>query len=251
MTYDRKDWAAETVDGRRVFNAGFRMLPGDLADWELIKAIPFEASLGEGEFVYMWQRREGLELLRVQVAELADWRSAQLRLLEDLRMSMRSDIPRATGKLGHLGDIAYAARSAESDIPASISFARGNVCASVRSVGDREADASDAALWLDEALGQPPGRGAERGSRHVRERRREDVRPKRAGEESVIVRNVIDLARDAWLQAVADEGELVRRDDALVHVATGPEAARIDLYTYEAPLGRERPPDRPRRKRTR
>jgi hypothetical protein len=251
--YDLKKWAADTGDGRRVFNAGFRMLPGDLVDWELVKAIPFEVSRGEGEFVYMLQRGGGLELLRVWVAELADWRSAQQRLLEDLRMSMRPDIPRATGSLGYLGDVAYAGRSAESDIPSSISFARGNICASVRSVGDREADASAAALWLDEALGRPPGRSAERGTRRVTDRRREEVRPRRAGDESTVVKNVTDVARGAWLQAIADVGELRRRDDALVYVATELQAARIELYTYEGgPEGSgRRPQARPRRKRTR
>src|SRR5262245_44478834 len=200
--YDLKEWAAETVDGRRLFNAGFRMLPGDLADWELVKAIPFEAALGESEFVYMWQRGGGQELLRVQIAELTDWQSAQQRLLEDLRMSMRSDIPRATGKLGRLGDVAYVGRSPETDIPASISFARGNIYASIRSVGDRETDASDAALWLDEMLWQPPGRGAERGPRRVTERRREDITARRADAESVVVKNVADAAKESWLQAL-------------------------------------------------
>ena len=255
MTYDLKEWAAETVDGRRLFNAGFRMLPGDFADWELVKAIPFEAALGANEFVYMWQRDDGRELLRVQIAELGDWQSAQQRLLEDLRMSMRPDIPRATSKLGRLGDVAYVARSPDTDVPAAVSFARGNVYASIRSVGDRETDVSDAALWLDETLGQAPGRGAERGPRRVSERRREDITARRADTESVVIRNVAGVAKEAWLQALAGAGELRRREDALVYVATEPDAraARVDLYTYEAssegPASRRSPG--PRRKRTR
>jgi len=229
MTYDDiEQWAAEVIEGRRIFNAGFRMLPDDLQDWEFVKSVPIETSREGSELVHMWQRGGGRELLRIQVAELADWSQALERLREDLQMSMRSDIPRATGALGKLGDIAFGARTPETDIPAAVTFVRGNVFVSVRSVGDRVADASPAASWLDEALSRPP-RPKDPAGKAIRTRWIE-TKPRRAGMEEIIVGRVAEATAEGWLKVLATDGELRRRGDSLIYVSGSAKPSRVELF---------------------
>ena len=227
--YDTEQWAAEVIEGRRIFNAGFRMLPDDLPDWEFVKSVPIETSREDSELVHMWQRGDGRELLRIQVAELADWNQALERLREDLQMSMRSDIPRATGALGKLGDIAFGARTPETDVPAAVTFVRGNIFVSVRSVGDRAADASPVAVWLDEALSIPPRRGAPKGKQGTR--RSIEAKPRKAGQEQIIVESVADATAEGWLKVLAADGELRRRGDSLIYVSGSAKPTRVELFT--------------------
>jgi hypothetical protein len=226
--YDTEQWAAETVGGRRIFNAGFRILPEDLADWRLLKTVPIETSRGAGEFAYMWQREGGGELLRIAVAELVDWSVAQQRLREELQMSMRSDIPRGTGALGHLGDIAFVARDPETDIAAAVTFVRGNAFISVRSVGDRPADVSPAAHRLDRALSRPP-EPRELDAQQI-EATSIEAHAQEVGEERVVVENIGTTRSGGWLKALASDGELRQRRNSLIYVAPSVGRTRIDMF---------------------
>lgn len=233
--YRVDDWAEETVVGRRIFNAGFRMLGVELESWQLLKTVPMETSRGEGELAYIWagRGRATREMLRIGIAELPDWRLAQQRLREDLEMSMHPDIPRGTGSLWRVGDIVFVARDPQSDVPAAITFARGNVCFSVRSVGDRAVDVSDVAKRLDQAMSQPPTR-SELDEERVEVRSLERT-AREAGEEQVIIESIVASSRGGWLKVFASDGELRRQGDALIYVSAS--AGLTRFQTFLARLG--------------
>jgi hypothetical protein len=228
--YTPDAWADETIGGRRIFNAGFRMLGDELADWQLLKAVPMETASRTGEFAYMWQRPHGAgpELLRVQTAELPDWRLAQRRLLEELEMSMRPDIPRGAGERASLGDVVFVSLDPESGLPAAISFARGNMFMSVLSVGDRMTDVSAAAEWLDAAMSRPPAKSdlAHTGI----EARSIDETALEAGRERVVIESIARESQGGWLKVLASEGELRQEGDSLIYVPGSARSTRLDIF---------------------
>jgi hypothetical protein len=238
------EWAHETIDGRRIFNAGFQILGDELPDWQLIKAVPMETSRRGGELAYIWQQPDGTgrALLRLQIAELPDWRLAQRRLREDLEMSMRPNIPRGTGHLASIGDIAFVARDPESDIPGAISFARGNIFSSVRSVGDEIVDVSAAAEWLDRAIGQPPSKSELADARL--EARTLEAAAREAGEERVIIDSIGRASDGGWLKVLASEGELRRQGDSLIYLAGAAGPARVETFVKHSSAGRSDAQDR-------
>jgi hypothetical protein len=240
--YKTDEWAEETIDGRRIFNAGFRMLGDELPDWHLLKTVPMETSRDDGELAYMWEGPEGAgrELLRIGTAELPDWRTAQQRLREELEMSMRPDIPRGSGSQASVGDIAFVGRDPESDVPAAISFARGNACFSVRSVGDRVVDVTAAAARLDRALSQPPAR-SEVASERVEEGSLE-ADSREEGDERVIIESIVGTSRGGWLKVLAPAGELRREGDSLIYVSgsAGPTRIRTFVVRLSAEPGHSR-----------
>lgn len=220
--YDPKEWANRTARGRHIFNAGFRLVGTDLRGWRLIKTVPMETSRGEGEFAFIWSRGEPKRfMVRVSTAELPNWRAAHRRLLEDLRASMRSDIPEGTGELAALGDVSYVGRDPETDTPASISFTRGNVHVTVRSVGDQTVGVGDIALRIDRMLNERPRKAQVRSQRtraaSIKVGERQARRPYR------VVRNLPrTVGRDGWLQLIAPDGELRRDGNAIIYTAGKP-----------------------------
>jgi hypothetical protein len=228
--YDIDSWAGRTVAGRRIFNAGFRMLGHELADWQLVKAVPMEASRRDGEFVYIWQRfnGHGRELLRVHTAELPDWRRAQERLREELQMGMRPDIPQGTGQQASIGDVVFVARDPESEVPAAISSTRGNVFSSVRSVGDHIVDVSAVAEWLDRVIGQPPSRSDLH--QFPVEARSIEATAGSAGEKRVVIDSIAQVSGFDWLKVLASAGELRREGDSLIYLADAPGPIRLETF---------------------
>src|SRR5260370_20922895 len=93
--YDTKAWSRETELGRRIFNYNFRMFGREITGWELLKAVPMHRDRTLSEMTYLWQNKSApkQQLVRVNVGELPDWRSAQKHLLGMLENSMRPDIP--------------------------------------------------------------------------------------------------------------------------------------------------------------
>ena len=73
---------------------------------------------------------------------------------------MRTDIPRVTGKLAKLGDVVFVGRDPVTDIPAAITFTRGNVRVSVASVGGRNIDVLEIAAKMDHFLSDTPTKAA-------------------------------------------------------------------------------------------
>jgi len=245
--YKVEEWAAETSHGRRIFNAGFRLRGNELRGWRLLKSVPMETARGDGELAYVWQGLEaaGRELLRIGIAELPDWRLAQQRLLEELETSMRPEIPRGTGSLRRLGDLVFVAREPGSDLPAAITFARGNLCISVRSVGDRTVDVSHVAERLDQAISRPPTR-----TELARERVEAQslVRTARElGEEREIIKSIVGASRGGWLKIIASDGELRRQGASLIHVSAAAGPTRIETFLVRLGAGPSRSRGRDRR----
>jgi hypothetical protein len=229
--YDVKAWAAETTSGRQVFNYNYRLFGRELRGWELLKAVPMQEGRGVTEKVYLWHPKADGErdMIRISIAEHDHWRSAQKRLHQELSHSMRPDIPRGTGKLGELGDVNYVGRDPQSDVPAAITFSRGNVCVSVSSVGERNVDVSDIAASLDRALSKPPAK-ADLAKGRVRVRAPKTAIVK-AGEPYVVIENLQETARRGeWLKIIVPVGELTRKGDALVYVSPQSGQQQIRIY---------------------
>ena len=229
--YDLSEWAERTNLGRRILNIGYRLVSSDLKGWKLIKTVPMETNRSEGELAYVWVGNDDPDrsMIRVATAEFPDWGAAHERLLEDLRASMRSDIPPGTGELAALGDVNYVARDPETDVPASISFTRGNVMVTVRSVGDRTVAVGDVAVRIDRSLSRRP-------------RRRQETRGQgktvsitigvRRAQDSHVLFKSLDLAapRGSWLQIIAPEGELRRENEAVIYTADSPGEMTIETF---------------------
>ena len=229
--YDTKEWEERTTVGRRIFNVGYRLVGTDLRGWHLVKTVPMETSRREGEFASIWVRGDDPKrfMLRVATAELSDWRAAHARLLEDLNASMRPDIPPGTGALVSLGDVNYVGRHAEMDVPASISFTRGNVYVTVRSVGDQTIAVGDIALRIDRMLNERPPKAQIRSRRIKAESIKVGERQAR-GPYPVIRRLPRAVGRDGWLQVIAPDGELRREADAIVYVAGEPGPKTVESF---------------------
>ncbi len=232
VRYDPDAWAAQTTLGRRIFNVGYRPLGGEQRGWRLLKSVPMETTRDDAgasvELVHMWQRGDNPngQLLRVATAEVPSWQAAQQRLLEDVQTSMRPDIPPGTGKLAALGDVNLVGRDPESDVPASISFTRGNLWVAVRSVGDDPVDVGEIALRIDRAMTRRPTRAQIERGRVVAEPI--DVRPRRGLGPATVIRSLPGAVMpDEWLQVIAPDGELARERNALVYRPAEPGAKTV------------------------
>jgi hypothetical protein len=235
-SYNVDEWADTTEQGRRIFNAGFRMAGDELPDWQLLKAVPMETARRDGEIAYVWEGQDQHQMLRIAIGELPHWRLAQGRLHEELESSMRSNIPRGTGALASLGDVAYVGRDPEADTTAAISFARGNVFVSVRSAGNRIVDVSSAARWLDDAMSRPPSAADVRDERV--QARPLPVTAREPGEEVVVIDSIAKTAAGGWLKVIAPGGELRRDEDSLVYVAGSAGQTHLEAFITRARPGR-------------
>jgi hypothetical protein len=228
--YDIEQWATQITHGRHVFNYNYRMLGSEQKGWELLKVVTMEAGPGVEDKVYLWVNKDDpkREMARVSIAELYHWRLALKRLHEHLSNCMRPSIPRGTGKLAKLGDVAFVARDPQLDLPAAIFFTRGNVCVSVSSVGERNVDVSGVTARLDRALSKPPTKAeVEKGRVKARPPKAATVK---AGEAQVLIKNLKDAARGGWLKVIAPDGQLGREGDALIYESSQGGKKRIGIY---------------------
>lgn len=218
--YDTTAWAAATTMGRRVFNYNFHMNGDELLGWALVKSVVMQASGDIKEIVYMWEKKasKGAQVVRVSVAEMADWRNAQVQLKNDLQHSMRTDIPTGTGKSASTGDINFVAKAPQSKVVDRIFFSRGNVSITVSSVGTKVVDITAIANTLDSLLSEPPP------SRDIEQGVVSELSPKTVKVEAQETTKVLEnlptaSARGAWLKFIAKEGEFRREDDSLYFTA--------------------------------
>jgi hypothetical protein len=231
MPYTVEEWAPEAT--RRVFNYNFRMLGGEFRGWELLRVVDMKTGQVPDEKVYLWKSKgdPGRNMVRVLIAERSDWQLAQERLRDELSNSMRPDIPRGTGKLGGLGDIVFVSRDPQSDVPAAISFTRGNICVLVNSVGASSIDVSELATILDNLLSKPP-RKVEMKKRQVRLRA-----PKVAAKGAkahVLIKNLrVTAPRGEWFKIIAPDGELTRKGDALIYVSPQDGKRPISIFQFK------------------
>jgi hypothetical protein len=139
-----------------------------------------------------------------------------------------------------VGDVALVERDPETDLPAAISFARGNAYISVRSAGDRVIDVTATAERLDRTMRLPPEPSADGGA--TIEERSVEVASRHDGEELVIVDSIVLTAHGGWLKVVAPDGELRREGDSLIYIARSVGPTRI--RTFVVRLGTKRHPPR-------
>jgi hypothetical protein len=221
--YDLSEWERETTRGRHVFNYNFHLAGDEFKGWKLLKVVPLQGPGQLEEKVYLWQSQadDSREMVRISIVELPTWRLAQERLHKELGHTMRAGIPRASGKLAATGDISFVGRDPQSDVPAAISFARGNVHVSIASVGDRNVDVSDFAARLDRLLGEPATKAdLSRGRVRARSPKTATIE---AGTPHILIKNLPATApHGQWLKVLAPDGELNRDGDALTYASQQP-----------------------------
>jgi hypothetical protein len=219
--YDPTSWAAETSLGRRVFNFNFRLSGDEMRGWELVNLTDADLESGAREHIYVYRQSKAPQevLLRVDIIELDNWRSAQQRLHTTLLHCMRPEIPRAKGRLSRTGDICYMGDQADAGLATSAFFTRGNLFVSVTSVGDVLADVVSLAKKLDSMLSEvPKDTGSSRASAG---KLSPDVQLKdvKEGEPVAVIDSLADVAADGgWIKVIAPDGELRRDEDRLVYL---------------------------------
>jgi hypothetical protein len=216
--YDVKEWAARTTRGRQVYNHNYRMLGTELKGWKLLKVVTMQEGSDITEKAYLWQSKTDPEheMIRVDITERHSWKQAQESLHGHLMESMRPDIPAGTKHLAQLGDVVFAGRSAEADVPAAVTFTRGNVLVSVSSAGEKHVDVSDAAALIDSALSESPApKEVEKGNVRVLTPKSVTAEAKKA---SVLIDNLQKTSlREKWVKIIVPDGELGRKGDTLTY----------------------------------
>lgn len=232
-SYDLQKWAAATSRGRRVFNYHFQMDGSEIPGWKLIKKVTLTATEEVKETAFFWSpdNSHDQEVVRIDVAELPDWRSAQKQLAASLEQSMRPAIPPGTGRLASLGDVNFVARAPQSDLAAATSFTLGNLCVTVRSVEKRTVDVSSIAVLLEKMLGDAPAlkKSPKGGGRS--KTMKQSVKAK--GERVLYSHLTKEIPDDTWVKIIAPEGELRRDRDTLVFHGEKSGEVSIESYSFK------------------
>ncbi|MEQ6341384.1 MAG: hypothetical protein M3A44_06930 [Gammaproteobacteria bacterium] len=228
--YDLQAWADATTRGRRLYNYNYRMSGDELRGWELINVVPMENTPRHHETVYLWEKKgsDGQELVRIGIAEADDWRAAQSQLHEQLRHSMRPDIPRGAGKLAAVGDVNYAGQEPGGTRVASLVFSLGNVSITISSVGDKTVDVSAIAQRLDHTLGEPPAKEEIKAGKA--ERLTTPVLKVKKGQTTTLIECLPERESTGWHKLIVPDGELKREDDAIVYVSPSAGEKKIERY---------------------
>jgi hypothetical protein len=224
--YDASGWADETTLGRRIFNHNVRLTGREAPGWTLVKVAPMHRDERLAETAYLLQEKSpdgARRQVRVGIHELPDWRAAHQQLLAILAHAMRPDLPRAAGRLAALGDVAFVAAEPRTDIPAAISFTRGNVAVTLSSVGGTTADVSPIAAAIDQALKDPPAKSPAL-------RRRARPTPPETVEAAGALIDRLSSHGDAWVKALVPDGELHRRGEALVYTPAEPGRKAVQVF---------------------
>lgn len=229
--YDTEQWAKGTTRGRHIFNYQFRLFAQEFRGMEMAKTVTMQEDRDVTERVYLWQSKKEprREVVSVTINESHSWRLAQTQLHLKLQQCMRPSIPRGTGKLAPVGDVNFVGRVPVSNVPASVFFARGNVCVSVNSVGETTIDVSKISLTLDSFLNEPPTK-AQLAKKLVRTRKLKV--PSQKGKKSVtLIANLRKAApHGEWLKVIAPGGELDREGDRLTYISTKGRIGIVAMY---------------------
>lgn len=214
--YDRKAWAAATTLGRRVYNFNFRLAAVDIPGWQLLKAIPMHVDPQTVETVYVLRPKDGPpeQLIRIGTAELSSWRAAQDYLTQLLDHTMRPDLPATTNELG---DVAFVAKEQPSDAPAAAQFTRGNIAITISSVGEATASPLPLAAAIDRLLSQPVALLPHL-TKFASRKKPQTVLP-RGKLGATLVKDLPRSTGSAWMKVTVPDGELLRKDKALVYVS--------------------------------
>jgi hypothetical protein len=227
-SYDTELWASQTDLGRRLFNRNFRMQGRELPGWKLVKVVPMHEDRSATEVSYLWQDKGEPErhLVRISVTSMLDWRSAQKHLVGMLGHTMRGDLVAGIGQNADVGDVAFTARAAVSDLKGAVQFARGNLAVAVNSVGSSIVDVAGIAARVDHMLTSPPSRASLKGLT----RRLLPRTVTTEGRASVSLLASLVKYKRGWLKVLVDDGELRQRGEALVYTST--KAGKKDVQIY-------------------
>jgi hypothetical protein len=235
---DLEDWAAATDLGRRVFNFNYRMTGSEIRGYELVNIVDMRSEPDLTERVYMWEKKgsDGKQLIRVGIAEAAEWRRAQAQLQSQLGESMRPDIPRGTGKLAKLGDISFAAGDDRAAI-AAVSFVRGNLSVTVDSAGSEPVDVAAVATSLDRLFSAPP-KAQELAEARVVDRSPAPLEVPKAASIALPERLPEPVLSNGWLKVIVPDGEIGRDGDRLIYRSAEEGTKRIEQYLVIQDSGR-------------
>lgn len=216
--------------GARVFNHNLRLSGVELPGWEIFRSAITETGKNPGSHAYFWKRRGNGErqVIRVDIAESANWRVSIAQLASDLAQRMNPEPIQATDGQAVLGDIQFAYREQGTDIVAAILFNSGNLRVALSSIGETTVDVSEAAKLLDSLIDKPAEKAAKRSASGKASSQTTEVKP---GSSIVLVENLFagDFSA-AWLKVVVPDGELDRVGSRLVY--TPSEGGKKLIHTY-------------------
>ena len=181
-------------------------------------------------------------IIRVSLAELNNAQNAIARLEQELMQSMRPDIPQGTGDMEALGDVNFVARAAPADFTAGFSFARGNICVTVRNAGQKAVDVSELAKKIDELLSGNPavedeeqvGLRASAVERTGRLGRTEERTIAAKGKERVTVVPTLGEVTKGWVRISVPHGELSREGKEVVYRSDAGGNVDLRISVFEA-----------------
>ena len=233
-TYNTEEWAAATVLGRQVFNYNYHFSGNEFKGWKLIKVVLLMQSGESTQKTYMFENISNPkhEILRIDVTERYSWDLAQQSLQQNMEAKMRSDIPKGTGDLERIGDVNYVAREQFSDIPAAISFTRGNILLSLNCVGDRNFDVTAIAAQIDDELHKPATKS------QLEKEKIKRIKPTSAvtyaNEPYVLSKNLKKQFKSiSWVKIIVSDGELKRRGDELIYTSSKEGKKTIDIFATD------------------
>jgi hypothetical protein len=229
--YNKEEWAAITDIGRQIYNYNYHLSGNQFKGWKLIKMIVLTENKELTEKTYMFESAADPkhEIIRIDIVERNGWDLAQESLLQSLLEKMRTDIPKGTGELKEIGDVNYVAREQKSDIPAAISFTRGNLLLSINCVGDRNFDVTGIADQIDNELHKAPT-AAKQKTDKIRTLKPTEVTV-RAQEQYSLIRNLKKLApRKMWLKIIVPDGELKRKGEDLIYISPTEGKKRVNIF---------------------
>lgn len=236
--YNVEEWLATTAAKRAVFNSNYRMTGTEIKGWDLVNTVPMYDKPGANEIVYVWEKRksEGLEMIRISIAELGDRVNALHALKGTLDNAMHPQVPRSEGKLARSSDITFAERAPDAGPVAAIYFTVGNVEVAINSAGDKEVDVSGVAAMLGEAFGAPPKPTA------IKNKRAQPLPAKRVrsgpGEPALLIDKLPEPgSAGGWVKVIAPGGELKREGDSLVYVASDGGAKEVKGFVMAVEAG--------------
>ena len=211
--------------------------------FRLVKKFVMQRTSTLSETVYLFQPpgETGKDVvIRVSVAELNNAQNAKARLEQELMQSMRPEIPPGTGELEAVGDLNFAARAGPADLTAGISFARGNICVTVRNAGEKAVDVSDLAKQIDELLSGERAVDADereemglRASAVERAGRAEGRTIAVKGKERVTVVPALGEVTKGWVRISVPGGELSREGNEVVYRSDAGGNVDLQMSVFE------------------
>ena len=227
--YNKEEWAATTDKGRQIYNYNYHLSGKEFKGWKLIKKVVLTETNELTEKAYFFESAADPkhEIIRIDIVERNGWDQAQESLHQSLLEKMRTDIPKGTGQ--EIGDVNYVAREQKSDIPAAISFTRGNILLSITCVGDRTFDVTGIADQIDNELHKAPT-AAKQKTDKIRTLQPKEVTVQ-AREPHSLIRGLKKLTPPKmWLKVIVPDGELTRKGEDLIYTSPTAGKKRVSVF---------------------